>query len=137
MQYVLRYVWYANLTDPAWTMPMELLHGAQYAFGWAAMVSYAASLLPPELSSSAQGLLSASSNGVGGAFGSLAGGYIFEHLGGRALMRYCAGLAGMGVCVMLLSMWRTRRLERGGASPAGRVGKGGDGTPAPDTPGLP
>lgn len=134
--YVLRFVWYATLTDPRWTMPMELLHGAQFAFGWAASTQYVASLLPPELSSSAQGLLSAVQWGLGSAAGSLAGGYIFNELGGRALMWYCAALGVCGTAIMLVSMWRTRKQvthSSGGSSKAEgqgseAAGKGTTGT---------
>jgi PPP family 3-phenylpropionic acid transporter len=110
--YVGRFAWYATMTDPWMTMPMELLHGVQFAFGWAASVSYVSSLLPPELSSSAQGLLSAFQWGIGSAFGAFMGGYIWNATGGRSLMWACSGLGLVGVAVMALSMWRTRRIAR-------------------------
>ena len=62
--YGARFVFYSllgepPLSDPAWTLPAELLHGLTFALGWAAATQYVATLLPPELSASAQGLLGA------------------------------------------------------------------------------
>ena len=72
-----------------------------------------AQLLPPELSSSAQGLLSGIQWGVGAAVGSLAGGQLESAYGWRAMWRWSAALAFAGLLVML---WELRRVAGATAS---------------------
>ena len=55
--FFLRLFWYSLLTDPWWTLPSELLHGCTYALAWASATKYAYEEFPPEMSSTAQGLL--------------------------------------------------------------------------------
>lgn len=107
--YAIRFAWYAMITDPWWTIPAELLHGVQFALGWAATTSYVATLLPPELSSSAQGMLASIQWGLGPAAGSFCGGWIMQHYGGRAMMNACAILSVIGCVVMAYSMYRKRK----------------------------
>lgn len=39
--YAARFLGYSALAAPAWTLPLELLHGATFALGWAAATQYA------------------------------------------------------------------------------------------------
>jgi MFS transporter, PPP family, 3-phenylpropionic acid transporter len=130
LAYSVRMFWYSVITDPWLTIPAELLHGVQFALGWAASTTYVATLLPPELSSSAQGLLAAVQWGAGSSTGALVGGWVLGAYGARTLFRVCAGLALVGAAIMVWSMRRTRRLERekggekGGAAAGGGAGGG-------------
>jgi MFS transporter, PPP family, 3-phenylpropionic acid transporter len=47
LAYSVRMFWYSVITDPWLTIPAELLHGIQFALGWAASTTYVATLLPP------------------------------------------------------------------------------------------
>jgi PPP family 3-phenylpropionic acid transporter len=133
LAYSVRMFWYSVITDPWLTIPAELLHGVQFALGWAASTTYVATLLPPELSSSAQGLLAAVQWGAGSSTGALVGGWVLGAYGARTLFRVCAGLALVGAAIMVWSMRRTRRLERekggekGGAAAGGGVATGAAG----------
>ena len=103
--YALRFVFYSMIgeppfEDPAWTLPAELLHGFTFALAWAASTQYVAVLLPPELSSSAQGLLAALQWGLGSAAGGAASGAIAQAWGWRAMWRAGAGLALLGTWLM-------------------------------------
>jgi PPP family 3-phenylpropionic acid transporter len=98
--YAARFVWYAFLRDPRLTVPAELLHGVTFALSWAAATQYVGQLLPPELASTAQGLLSALVWGVGGALGSLFGGGVVQAHGWQAMWLAGAGLAVAAAAVM-------------------------------------
>jgi hypothetical protein len=107
------------LVDPWWTMPMELLHGVTYAFGWAASCQHVSTLLPPELSSTAQGILSGIQFGLSSFTGALAGGALLSFAGPRVLFRCCVALALVGAAIMALGMRR--------AAARGREGQGAGG----------
>ena len=122
--YALRFVYYsligeAPLVSPWWTMPAELLHGFTFALGWAASTQYVAALMPPELSSSAQGLLAAIHWGLGSAAGSVGGGAVAREWGWRVMWRAFAALAA-GTWLLLAALG-----ARGGGGGGGRVALAG------------
>jgi hypothetical protein len=128
LAYSVRFLAYSLLQDPWWTMPMELLHGVTYAFGWAASCQHVSTLLPPELSSTAQGILSGIQFGLSSVTGALAGGVLISFAGPRALFRCCIALALVGAAVMA---WGMRRQAAAHArSGAGGVGAGAGGAGA-------
>jgi PPP family 3-phenylpropionic acid transporter len=98
--YAVRFVYYALIIDPVLTLPAELLHGITFALGWAAATQYVTSLLPPELSSTAQGLLSATQWGLGSALGSFGGGAVAARWGWRAMWLVGAVFALCGAALM-------------------------------------
>lgn len=106
--YFFRMLYYSALTDPWWTIPAELLHGITFAIGWSASTEYVSLLLPPELSSTAQGLLSSIQFGLASSTGALIGGLLMTNFGGRIMFKCAAGLALVGTAIMTYSMRRTR-----------------------------
>ena len=106
--YFFRMLYYSVLKDPWWTIPAELLHGVTFAIGWAASTQYVSLLLPPELSSTAQGLLSSIQFGLASSTGALIGGILMTNFGGRVMFQCAAVLALIGAAIMSYSMWRTR-----------------------------
>ena len=70
------------------------------ALGWAAATQYVTSLLPPELSSTAQGLLSAVQWGLGSALGSFCFGAVAAAWGWRAMWLVGAVLGVVGAALM-------------------------------------
>jgi PPP family 3-phenylpropionic acid transporter len=98
--YALRFVYYSLLIDPVLTLPAELMHGVTFALGWAAATQYVTSLLPPELSSTAQGLLSAVQWGLGSALGSFCFGAVAAAWGWRAMWLVGAVLGVVGAALM-------------------------------------
>lgn len=130
--YAARFVFYSllgepPLSDPAWTLPAELLHGLTFALGWAAATQYVAALLPPELSASAQGLLGALHWGLGSAAGSAAAGAIARTWGWRAMWRAGAALAGLGTLLMLACGAPGQPGAAGGGSGGSGAGGGSEG----------
>jgi MFS family permease len=104
LAYSARYLWYALLTDPRYTVPAELLHGLSFALGWAAATEYVGGLLPPELASTGQGLRSAGVWGVGGALGSLYGGGMILQFGWQAMWLTGAGLGCVAAAIMVVTL---------------------------------
>ena len=102
--YAARFAWYAYLRDPRLAVPAELLHGATFALSWAAATQYVGQLLPPELASTGQGLLSALVWGVGGALGSLFGGGLVQQGGWQAMWLAGAALALAAAAVMAAAL---------------------------------
>ena len=118
--YAARFLWYMALTDARLTVPAELLHGVTFALGWAAATKYIGELLPPELASTGQGLMTSVIWGMGGMAGSLFGGGMVANFGWRAMWLAGAlvGLAAAGV--MMLSLF-LRKAGGGGAAGAAAV----------------
>ena len=122
LAYAARFYAYSVLTDPWWTMPMELLHGVTYAFGWAASCQHVATLLPPELSSTAQGVLSGIQFGLSSLTGALAGGALLSFAGPRTLFRCCIALALVGAAVMAAGMRQAAAKARAAAAAGAGAG---------------
>lgn len=47
LAYGIRFLLYSQLTNPTWTLPIELLHGFTYALGFAAATRYMHEVVPP------------------------------------------------------------------------------------------
>lgn len=109
--YALRLLYYSVLTDPWWTLPAELLHGATYALAWASATKYAFEEFPPEMSSTAQGLLASVQWGLGGGLGAILGGGLYQAYGAVVMFRVSSLLAIVGLGLLWLQL-RLRRLKR-------------------------
>lgn len=109
LAYAVRFWYYSIIYDPWLTIPAELLHGVQFALGWAASTNYVAQLLPPELSSTAQALLATVQWGLGSSTGALLGGALMDEYGGRNMFRSGAVLALFGAAIMGMSIYRKYR----------------------------
>ncbi|MBI4928733.1 MAG: MFS transporter [Anaerolineae bacterium] len=103
--YVLRAFGLSIATQPWQALALQLLHGLTFSAVWAASVSYARQIAPRGLGATAQGLVSSMVMGLSGIVGSLAGGVLFERLGGAGLFRVSA-LAVLGGLVLFLAAWK-------------------------------
>lgn len=114
--YTARFLWYAFLTNPVYTVPAELLHGVTFALGWAAATKYISELLPPELASMGQGLLCSLIWCMGGLGGSLYGGGMLQTFGFKAMWLVGAALGAVaaGLMVFQLVMCRGSKANSGG-----------------------
>uniref|UniRef100_A0A8D0HDB7 Major facilitator superfamily domain containing 6 n=1 Tax=Sphenodon punctatus TaxID=8508 RepID=A0A8D0HDB7_SPHPU len=93
-----RYI-YISYLENAWTvLPMEVLQGVTHAAIWAACISYLSTAVPPELRTSAQGILQGLHLGLGRGCGAMIGGVLVNYLGAAATFR---GI-GMACLVILL-----------------------------------
>ncbi|XP_064289903.1 major facilitator superfamily domain-containing protein 6 isoform X3 [Passer domesticus] len=93
-----RYI-YISYLENAWTvLPMEVLQGVTHAAIWAACISYLSAAVPPELRTSAQGILQGLHLGLGRGCGAMVGGVLVNYFGPAATFR---GI-GMACLVILL-----------------------------------
>ena len=97
-------LYYSVLKDPWWTIPAELLHGITFAVGWAASTQYVSLLLSPDLSSTAQGLLSSIQFGLASSTGALSEGIVMTNFGGRVMFQFAAVLAVIVAAMMSYSI---------------------------------
>ncbi|XP_031749557.1 major facilitator superfamily domain-containing protein 6 isoform X3 [Xenopus tropicalis] len=85
--------------ENAWTvLPMEVLQGVTHAAIWAACISYLSAAVPPELRTSAQGILQGLHLGLGRGCGAMIGGVLVNFFGAAETFR---GI-GMACLVILL-----------------------------------
>ena len=85
--WVVRAVFYANMSV-AWTVLLtEPLHGVTFALVWTAATQHVANpdISGEGLEASAQGLLQVCFMGLGPMFGLFVGGYLFQRLGSHAV----------------------------------------------------
>ncbi|KAM6464090.1 major facilitator superfamily domain-containing protein 6 isoform 1-T6 [Liasis olivaceus] len=93
-----RYI-YISYLENAWTvLPMEVLQGVTHAAIWAACISYLSAAVPPELRTSAQGILQGLHLGLGRGCGAMIGGVLVNYFGAASTFR---GI-GMAFLVILL-----------------------------------
>lgn len=71
---ILRFLYISWLTNPWWVLPFEFIQGITHAAVWAACCSYIAHNTPPQLRSSAQGVLQGLHHGLGRGCGAVIGG---------------------------------------------------------------
>ncbi|XP_045436386.1 major facilitator superfamily domain-containing protein 6 isoform X2 [Pipistrellus kuhlii] len=82
-----RYI-YISYLENAWTvLPMEVLQGVTHAAIWAACISYLSAAVPPELRTSAQGILQGLHLGLGRGCGAMVGGVLVNYFGAAATFR--------------------------------------------------
>jgi PPP family 3-phenylpropionic acid transporter len=99
--YTIRMCGYSSLINPLYIFPIELLHSVTAALGMAAAVKYMHECVPTELSSTAQGLLSAAAYGLGGCIGGMLGAYAFADAGAQAVFQLGAWVSVLGVVILL------------------------------------
>eukprot|EP01117_Protostelium_nocturnum_P014608 TRINITY_DN5575_c0_g1_i1.p1 TRINITY_DN5575_c0_g1~~TRINITY_DN5575_c0_g1_i1.p1 ORF type:complete len:484 (-),score=114.55 TRINITY_DN5575_c0_g1_i1:538-1920(-) len=73
-----RLLGYYFLTNPMWVLPLELTHGLTYGLMWASAVQIISGLAPPHLTTTMQGILSATHSGIGSMLGAAIGGILFQ-----------------------------------------------------------
>jgi PPP family 3-phenylpropionic acid transporter len=95
--FVLRVIGYSLASTPWQVLLLQLLHGLTFSALWAAGVAFAGEAAPEGLGATAQGLFSSTYMGFGAITGALAGGFLFEHIGGAGMFRWSsiAGLLGL------------------------------------------
>ncbi|KAL6115140.1 mfsd6 [Pungitius sinensis] len=93
-----RYLYISYLKN-AWTvLPLEVLQGVTHASVWAACISFLSAAVPPDLRTSAQGILQGLHLGLGRGCGAMVGGVFVNYFGAAAAFR---GI-GMASLVILL-----------------------------------
>ncbi|XP_044738447.1 major facilitator superfamily domain-containing protein 6 isoform X2 [Chrysoperla carnea] len=93
---VIRFLYISWLHNPWWVLPFEFMQGITHAAVWAACCSYIAHNTPPQLRSSAQGVLQGIHHGLGRGCGAVFGGMFVNYFGSTATFR------GYGVCCLMV-----------------------------------
>uniref|UniRef100_A0AAY5KTU7 Major facilitator superfamily associated domain-containing protein n=1 Tax=Esox lucius TaxID=8010 RepID=A0AAY5KTU7_ESOLU len=93
-----RYLYISYLQNAWIVLPMEILQGLTHASVWAACISYLSAAVPPELRTSAQGILQGLHLGLGRGCGAMVGGVFVNFFGAAHTFR---GI-GMASLVILL-----------------------------------
>ncbi|XP_012281438.1 major facilitator superfamily domain-containing protein 6 [Orussus abietinus] len=95
---VIRFLYISWLKNPWWVLPFEFMQGITHAAVWAACCSYIAHNTPPQLRSSAQGVLQGLHHGLGRGCGAVIGGIFVACYGTTATFR------GYGlICLLVLA----------------------------------
>ncbi|XP_048522176.1 major facilitator superfamily domain-containing protein 6 isoform X2 [Dendroctonus ponderosae] len=95
---ILRFLYISWLTNPWWVLPFEFMQGITHAAVWAACCSYISHNTPPELRSSAQGVLQGIHHGLGRGCGAVIGGMFVASFGSTSTFR------GYGlICILVLA----------------------------------
>ncbi|XP_011861274.1 PREDICTED: major facilitator superfamily domain-containing protein 6 isoform X2 [Vollenhovia emeryi] len=97
---VLRFLYISWLKNPWWVLPFEFIQGITHAAVWAACCSYIAHNTPPQLRSSAQGVLQGFHHGLGRGCGAVIGGMFVAAYGTTATFR-AYGL----ICLIVLAVF--------------------------------
>ncbi|XP_048516352.1 major facilitator superfamily domain-containing protein 6 isoform X3 [Athalia rosae] len=95
---IVRFLYISVLKNPWWVLPFEFVQGITHAAVWAACCSYIAHNTPPQLRSSAQGVLQGLHHGLGRGCGAVIGGLFVASYGTTATFR-AYGL----VCIVVLA----------------------------------
>ncbi|WP_248924884.1 MFS transporter [Paenibacillus hamazuiensis] len=89
--YTVRWLLYYSVQDPLVVMLLQASHMVTFAVFWLVAVQYAVRMVPEELRSTGQSILSAVFLGLAGVTGGTLGGMIKDHWGGEHM--YSAGAA--------------------------------------------
>ncbi len=103
---------------PWMVLALQLLHGPSFALMWVAGVGLARRLAPPGLGATAQGVFASTSNGLGGALGSIVGGWIYATAGPAATFRTAAVILAVVVPALAMLAGRHPRRTLFAAAPA-------------------
>ncbi|CAG5075334.1 Similar to MFSD6: Major facilitator superfamily domain-containing protein 6 (Homo sapiens) [Cotesia congregata] len=95
---IIRFLYISWLKNPWWVLPFEFMQGITHAAVWAACCSYIAHNTPPQLRSSAQGVLQGLHHGLGRGCGAVIGGMFVASYGTTATFR-AYGL----ICALVLA----------------------------------
>ncbi len=109
--YMGRWLLYALIDDPWLLVVLQVLQGITFAVFWTVAVQYAVRLVPPELRSTGQSLLSAVFLGLAGITGGYAGGWVKEAWGGAEMYYFGAALALIAGMMFFAVRFYTRRQE--------------------------
>jgi len=94
---------------PQVAIPLGLVHGFSFAVSQVAGVVYVSEVAPPEYAGLAQGAYGSSNRGLGPILGSLAGGALFQSIGGAFVYRLSALFALLSLVFLFLVPLSTKR----------------------------
>ncbi|KAL1117183.1 hypothetical protein AAG570_004510 [Ranatra chinensis] len=98
----LRFLIYAVLVNPWWSLIIECINGFTFGIFYSTMTSYASIVAPPGTEATVQGLVGALFEGVGVSIGSFLAGLAFDNMEGSSV--FCIFGIGALVCCFLHSI---------------------------------
>ncbi|XP_043209615.1 major facilitator superfamily domain-containing protein 6-like isoform X2 [Amphibalanus amphitrite] len=116
--YAVRLIGYSLIVDPSLSLLLEALDGVNSGLMNAAVVTYAASKVEPELVATVRGILGCFLFGGGRAVGAQLGGYLVARFGHRVAFRIFAGVALFAAAAYALFQLAMRRRRSGDFQPA-------------------
>lgn len=93
-----RFLLYSFITNPWYSLPIEILNGITFGIFYSTMTSYAHIISPPGFESTMQGIVGAAFEGLGVAIGSFVGGAVYKNYGGVFMFR-AFGLFAIILCL--------------------------------------
>ncbi|SDI61211.1 MFS transporter [Paenibacillus naphthalenovorans] len=99
--YTLRWLAYGWITDPLMLMVLQVTHSITFAVFWIVAVQYAVRLVPPELQSTGQSMLSMVFLGLAGITGGFVGGWIKDEWSGAGMYMFGAGMTCIAAILLL------------------------------------
>ncbi|MDF2962232.1 MAG: transporter [Paenibacillus sp.] len=99
--YTVRWILYAIITDPTILVFLQAMHSVTFAVFWIVAVQYAVRLVPEEMRSTGQALLSAVFLGMAGITGGFVGGYIKDLWGGQSMYSFGAVMTAIAAVLLL------------------------------------
>jgi PPP family 3-phenylpropionic acid transporter len=110
--YTIRWTLYAWITDPTVLIFMQAMHSVTFAVFWIVSVQYAVRLVPDEMRSTGQALLSAVFIGLAGIVGGFVGGFIKDHWGGHTMYMFGAVLTAIAAVLLFGTHMQSRELKQ-------------------------
>jgi MFS transporter, PPP family, 3-phenylpropionic acid transporter len=107
--YTLRWLAYAWVSDPVGLTLLQAAHSVTFAIYWIVAIQYAVRLVPEELRTTGQSLLSAVFLGLAGIIGGMTGGWISEMWGGPAMYLFGAILTTIAAVLFFGTQFVQRR----------------------------
>jgi PPP family 3-phenylpropionic acid transporter len=100
---VLAVRWFALsfIQNPFWALATQLLHGLSFRAYWIAAVNMVNDWAPEGLETTAMAILTIVASGLAAIFGSLLGGFFYDHLGMSLLFRVLSLVAVIGLGIIL------------------------------------
>jgi len=107
--YVLRWLLVASINDPLALTVLQLMHSVTFGLFWIVAVQYAVRLVPENLRSTGQSLLSAVFLGMAGITGGVIGGWINGNWGGAAMYYFASAVSFVAALLFLSTHFYYRR----------------------------
>ncbi|MFZ5596244.1 MAG: MFS transporter, partial [Bacillota bacterium] len=104
-----RWALFSIVSDPKLIVLIQLTHSLSFALFFICSVSYMNRLVPDNLRSSGQGLLSSFLGGVAGIAGSVLGGIVMSKLGSGSFYTACSMVALIACAFYIYRAWRDKK----------------------------
>jgi PPP family 3-phenylpropionic acid transporter len=108
--YTIRWLATVWIDDPAMVVALQFSHLVTFALFWMAAIQYIVRIVPPELSSTGQSLISAVFLGLSGLLGGVLGGWFRQEWGGDGMFYFCSALS-LFAAVLILGTRQYSRLK--------------------------